>query len=159
MIQINNLFISTFPMIQASPLVAISTRADGVHVINTSKSAIDRLSRNRFVERPSLAPPPVCSLLVRITMITNRLPKTPMAKILVKNTKLIVAVYSGKIIADGELSLLMLIVMKFCSTLLSTLDWKSVFIVQKFQTTKFVILRYRMKMMMATSQRVIQNCV
>ena len=92
--------IFTFPIIQASPLVAISTKAEGVHVTNTSKSAIDKLSKKRFVERPSRAPP-VCSLLVRITMITNKLPKTPIAKILVKNTKLIVAVYSGKIIA-GE---------------------------------------------------------
>ena len=122
----------TFPIIQASPLVAISTRADGVHVTNTSKSAIDKFSKNKFVERPSLAPPPVCSLLVRITMITNKFPKTPMAKMLVKNTKLIVAVYSGKIIADDELPLLILVVITFCSKLLSIVVLKLELI---FQTT------------------------
>ena len=94
-------FVHTFPIIQASPLVAISTKAEGVHVTKTNKSAIERFSKNKFVERPSLAPP--VSLHVKITIITNKFPNRPTAKIIVKKTRLVIAVYSGSTMVELSL--------------------------------------------------------
>jgi hypothetical protein len=54
----------TFPKIQSSLLVMISTRVVGVQVTRTRRSATDRLSRNRLVELL------LKTLLVRMTTRT-----------------------------------------------------------------------------------------
>ena len=94
-------------MIHASCLVAISTNVEGVQVTKTSKSAIERFSKNKFVDLPSFVPP--VSLLVRITMITSKFPSKPTANMIVRKTKLIVAVYSGRTLVVLSLSELVVI--------------------------------------------------
>ena len=81
------------PKIQASLRVTTSTSDVGVQVAKTSRSAMERLSKNKLVELRSADE-------VKMTMMTSRLPKIPTAKMMEQKTRLVQAMYSGSSIGS-----------------------------------------------------------